>query len=96
MYVRTYIHVLINIILQSTCMYVLTSTYIVCIAGLKKCLQALNKVSSHADIIVEIERLPDLRYFSFVPDTLLPLLRGLGGFFLSCTTDTHNTNNHIK
>ena len=39
--------------------------------------------------------LPDLRYFSFVPETLLPLLRGLGGFFLSCTTDTH-THTHNK
>lgn len=31
--------------------------------------------------------LPDLRNFSFVPDILLPLFRGLGGFFLNCTTE---------
>ena len=29
---------------------------------------------------------PDFRYSFLVPDILLPLLRGLGGFFLSCTT----------
>ena len=33
--------------------------------------------------------IPDFRNFSFVPDILLPLLRGLGGFFLNCTTNSH-------
>ena len=35
---------------------------------------------------VQAYYIPNLQNFSFVPDILFPLYRGLGGFFLSCTT----------